>query len=148
MSELVIWIWIVGYVFKGYKWFIIVGSPRSRIASSAAARWRLLLLALPSHVVGELLVASRVRGEGVTVHPLWAAAAAFRFGRVLAGISSLAERLDTRLMEWTAMQREREASGMSQENVLLDWLGSCGVWGRCDGGSAWLLGDDVGASQL
>ena len=45
-------------------------------------------------------MALRVRGEGVTVQLLRAAAAAFRFGRVLADISSALLRLDTRLMEW------------------------------------------------
>ena len=43
-----------------------------------------------------------VRGEGVTVQFLSAATAAFRFGRVLAEISSSVLRLDTRLARWNS----------------------------------------------
>ena len=94
---------------KGIQMVHICWIPPQSVAlsSSAEAPWRLLLSASPSDVVGELPVASIVRGEGVTVQPLWAATAAFRFGRVLADISSLTERLDTRLMEWNRMQRAR-----------------------------------------
>ena len=41
-------------------------------------------------------------GEGVTVQFFCAAAAAFRFGRVLADISSALLRLETRLMGWNS----------------------------------------------